>query len=94
MRLAFRPVVVVVGSQSTEGIHFLQHARLLPVATGVWGRESTVAIETYPAAAVRDVDEGADATEVPVSSLMICTQRGPCLTLTLTSAVAPSTCTV
>jgi hypothetical protein len=46
----------MIGSQSTKGIHFLQLARLLPVATGVWGRESTVAIETYPAAAVRDVE--------------------------------------
>ncbi|GAB4215625.1 MAG: hypothetical protein OHK0013_41370 [Sandaracinaceae bacterium] len=46
----------MIGSQSTKGIHFVQRARLLPVAAGVWGRGSTVAIETYPAAAVRDVE--------------------------------------
>jgi hypothetical protein len=54
-----RPLSTVrdmIGSQSTKGIHFLQRARLLPVTAGVWGRESTVAIETYPAAAVRDVE--------------------------------------
>lgn len=54
-----RPLSMVrdmIGSQSTKGIHFLQRARLLPAGTGVWGRDSTVAIETYPAAAVRDVE--------------------------------------
>lgn len=54
-----RPLSMVrdmIGSQSTKGIHFLRRAQLLSVATGVWGRESTVAIETYPAAAVRDVE--------------------------------------
>ena len=59
--MGHRPLSMVrdmIGSQSTKGIHFLQRARLLPVATGVWGRESTVAIETYPAAAVRDVEVG------------------------------------
>ena len=37
-----RPLSMVrdmIGSQSTKGIHFLQRARLLPVATGVWGEQ-------------------------------------------------------
>lgn len=52
-----RPLSMVrdmIGSQSTKGIHFLQRARLAPAAVGVWSREATIAIETYPAAAVRD----------------------------------------
>jgi hypothetical protein len=56
-RRGHRPLSMVrdmIGSQSTKGIHFLRRARLVPATTGVWGRDSTVAIETYPAAAVRD----------------------------------------
>ena len=52
-----RPLSVVrdmIGSQSTKGIHFLRRARLPASAIGVWSRGSTVAIETYPAAAVQD----------------------------------------
>ncbi len=62
-----RPLSMVrdmIGSQSTKGIHFLQRARLIPVASGVWGREFTVAIETYPAAAVRDVEVARLTTEL------------------------------
>jgi len=54
-----RPLSMVrdmIGSQSTKGIHFLQRARLTPAAVGVWSRESIVALETYPAAAVRDLE--------------------------------------
>ena len=53
-----RPLSMVrdmIGSQSTKGIHFLQRARLKPTA-GVWSRDSTVALETYPAAAVKDAE--------------------------------------
>jgi hypothetical protein len=52
-----RPLSVVrdmIGSQSTKGIHFLRQGRLVPSAIGVWSREATVAIETYPSAAIRD----------------------------------------
>jgi len=52
-----RPLSMVrdmIGSQSTKGIHFLQRAGFIPAGAGVWRRESTVAIETYPAAAARD----------------------------------------
>lgn len=52
-----RPLSMVrdmIGSQSTKGIHFLQRAGLESTPVGVWSRDSTVAIETYPAAARRD----------------------------------------
>lgn len=52
-----RPLSTVrdmIGSQSVKGIHFLKRARLVPSEVGVWSHNSTVAIETYPAA-VRDV---------------------------------------
>jgi hypothetical protein len=52
-----RPLSMVrdmIGSQSTKGIHFLRRAQLLPHAPGVWGRNLTFAIESYPAAAVQD----------------------------------------
>lgn len=52
-----RPLSMVrdmIGSQSTKGIHFLQRARLVPAAVGEWSRGSIVALETYPAAAVKD----------------------------------------
>lgn len=57
----FRPLSTVrdmIGSQSTKGIHFLKCATLSPIDIGVWGnvQRSVVAIETYPAAAVRDVE--------------------------------------
>lgn len=54
-----RPLSVVrdmIGSQSTKGIHFLHRARLAPMGVGIWGLGSTTAIETYPAAAVADLD--------------------------------------
>jgi hypothetical protein len=56
-----RPLSTVrdmIGSQSTKGIHFLRRAALQPGGVGVWsdaGR-TVVAIETYPAAAARDVE--------------------------------------
>jgi len=46
----------MIGSQSTKGIHFLHRARLAPAAVGVWSREATIALETYPAAARRDLE--------------------------------------
>lgn len=58
--MGHRPLSMVrdmIGSQSTKGIHFLQQARLRRIATGVWGRDGTVAIETYPAPALRDDSE-------------------------------------
>lgn len=54
-----RPLSVVrdmIGSQSTKGIHFLQRAQLEPTSVGVWGLGSTTAIETYPGAAVADLE--------------------------------------
>ena len=54
-----RPLSVVrdmIGSQSTKGIHFLHRARLAPMGVGIWGLGSTTAIETYPAAAVADLE--------------------------------------
>lgn len=54
-----RPLSMVrdmIGSQSTKGIHFLRRAKLFPAAVGVWSRGTTVAIETYPAAAIADIE--------------------------------------
>ncbi len=51
-----------IGSQSTKGIHFLQRARLSQRSAGVWASESTVAIETYPAVAVKKDARILDAT--------------------------------
>jgi hypothetical protein len=54
-----RPLSVVrdmIGSQSTKGIHFLHRAKLARMAVGVWGLGSMTAIETYPAAAVADLE--------------------------------------
>lgn len=54
----YRPLSVVrdmIGSQSTKGIHFLQKAQLTRVGTGVWRNQTVVAIETYPACAIRDI---------------------------------------
>jgi hypothetical protein len=56
---AQRPLSMVrdmIGSQSTKGIHFLHRAHLPPTALGVWGLDSTTAIETYPAAARADLE--------------------------------------
>lgn len=57
----YRPLSTVrdmIGSQSTKGIHFLLRAGLAFAGAGHWTNSdsSVVAIETYPAAAVRDVD--------------------------------------
>jgi hypothetical protein len=48
----------MIGSQSTKGIHFLHRAGLQPAGVGVWADDtgSFTALETYPAAAVRDVE--------------------------------------
>lgn len=58
---AQRPLSVVrdmIGSQSTKGVHFLRRARLLPSGVGVWARGTTTAIETYPTAAVANLEVG------------------------------------
>jgi hypothetical protein len=46
----------MIGSQSTKGIHFLRRAGLTRKSVGVWTSEATVAVETYPAPAVKDAD--------------------------------------
>ncbi len=54
-----RPLSVVrdmIGSQSTKGIHFLRRAELAPAGVGVWANGASTAIETYPAAAVANVE--------------------------------------
>lgn len=54
-----RPLSAVrdmIGSQSTKGIHFLSAAELSRTSVGVWRRDGTVAVETYPAAAGRNTE--------------------------------------
>jgi hypothetical protein len=69
-----RPLSTVrdmIGSQSTKGIYFLRRAGLRPGSTGVWADDghSVVAIETYPAADVRDVEVGGRTDQLFVGVL-------------------------
>ena len=60
-KVGYRPLSTVrdmIGSQGTKGVHFLLRAQLRPSGIGVWtNSDRTVTeLETYPAAARRDVD--------------------------------------